>query len=99
MPDPGQGTLLQAFGKFGCQHLHSPQRRVEARHIQGVDGERSLAALRASRPAGEPLAGPLRGIGKCLACDLHEFPVSVRQPHAISILGFESDRYGKIARA
>ena len=70
---------------FGCApRLIPPQRfhaDAEPPHIRLIDGEGSIAALRAPRPADEPFAGASLGLGQRCVDDLDELGVARVQDH------------------
>jgi AraC-like DNA-binding protein len=65
------------------QSLHSG---LQTRGIQGIDGECSVAALGATYPAGEPIAGTLRRVDERNVHNLHQFCVPGWQAHAAKLI-------------
>jgi len=70
------------------QSLHSG---LQARGIQGIDGERSVAALCTPYAAGEPISGTLGCVGQRRIHNLHQFRVPGRQAHAAKLIADRSD--------
>jgi hypothetical protein len=56
---------------------------MKAGRIQHVDGERSVAALGAPNPAGEPRAGAASGFSEGCVDDLDEFGIARREAHEL----------------
>jgi hypothetical protein len=60
------------------QLLHA---NAKARHIECVDGESSVTALRAAQAAGEKISGTASSIGERSIDDLDEFCFACGQGH------------------
>lgn len=79
--EPGAGAEFEIGGEGGlggAQRIHAG---AEAEDVERIDGEGSVAALRAPGSAGEPGAGATAGFGERSIDDLHEFSVAWRKMH------------------
>ena len=96
--EPKAGTLVD----FGCERgICGSKRRhsfTETRRVEGVDGERSMAALRATDAAGEEVPGAAGGTGERGVDNLHELGIAKghqgkhRLPHRQMLYGREAKR-------
>jgi len=79
--EPGAGAALdlgREHGICGAQLGHSG---AEARGVKRVDGEGSMAALRAADTAGKERSGTASGLGKRSIHDLHKLGIARRKVH------------------
>lgn len=77
--------MFDCLGLERILSLQCPHARLQPRRIERVDGERPMTALRASRPARQPLSRAPRSLGQCRIHNLHELRIARWQPHAPSI--------------
>ena len=79
--DPALRAAFDSAGTpgFGTpQHVHA---RLQSHHVKLIDGKCSITALRAIRPAHQPLAGASRGVGQRRLHDLHKLGIPRGQLH------------------
>jgi len=62
--EPGPGAFLDRLSSFRVCCMQCFHAGLEARGVEGIDGECAVATLRAPRFAGEPWAGARGGFGE-----------------------------------
>ena len=85
--EPRVGAGFDSFRGRGVRRAKFVHAAAEAKGIERIDGEGSMAALGAAGSAGQPLAGTMGGFSQRGIHDLHEFGVTGGQGHAAKDTG------------